>query len=232
MTEYTLKGVKVGLPDWLEGTKIEAKLASGDYEGRESAAALKRIKPGWKVLEIGAGLGYVTTICAQAAGAENVTSLEANPQMLDQIRDTLARNGQENVNLWHGAVVGDSHDGDTVAFRAGALFWGGGLVADGRSEKDMVEVPATRISDLLAIVQPDFVMMDVEGAEQHLFEQDWPKCVRHVVMEIHMAKYPKHVLQKMVDCMSRSGMTYDPATSSGRTLGFMRVRKPKPEAST
>ncbi|MFY0660152.1 MAG: FkbM family methyltransferase [Shimia sp.] len=231
MTEYTLKGVKVGLPEWLKDTKIEAKLASGDYEGRESTAALKRIKPGWKVLEIGAGLGYVTTICAQAAGAENVTSLEANPQMLDQIRDTLARNGQKNVNLWHGAVVGDSHVGDTVAFRAGALFWGGGLVADGRSEKDMVEVPATRISDLLAIVQPDFVMMDVEGAEQHLFEQDWPKCVRHVVMEIHMAKYPKHVLKHMVDCMSRSGLTYDPATSSGRTLGFMRVRPPKPEAT-
>ncbi len=223
MTEYTLKGVKVGLPHWLKDTKIEAKLAAGNYESRESDAALKRIKPGWKVLEIGAGLGYVSTICAQLAGAENVTSLEANPQMLDQIRDTLARNGQEKVNLWHGAVVGDGHDGDTVAFRAGALFWGGGLVEDGRSEKGMIEVPAVSISDLLTIVQPRFVIMDIEGAEQHLFDSPWPKCVRHVVMEIHMSKYPRHVLQKMVDCMSRSGLTYDPATSSGRTLGFMRV---------
>ncbi|TCL08761.1 FkbM family methyltransferase [Shimia isoporae] len=227
MTVYTLKGIEVGIPDWLKDTRIEAKLASGDYENKESEAALKRIKKGWRVLEIGAGLGYVSSICAQTAGAENVMSVEANPKMLDPIRANLDRNGQKGVNLVHGAVVGDSHSSETVKFRAGALFWGGGLVEEGASPDDMVEVPALPIGHLLAIHQPQFVMMDIEGGEQFLFDEKWPKCVRHVVLELHQSKYPRKVIKKIVDCMSRSGLTYDPSTSSGRTLGFMRVGKVK-----
>ncbi|MGR3650114.1 MAG: FkbM family methyltransferase [Shimia sp.] len=227
MTVYTLKGIEVGIPDWLTDTQIAAKLASGDYENKESAAALQRIKKGWRVLEIGAGLGYVSAICAQAAGAENVMSVEANPKMLDPIRANLARNGQSDVTLVHGAVVGNAHDAETVKFRAGALFWGGGLVEEGTSPEDMVEVPAVPIGHLLAIHEPQFVMMDIEGGEQFLFEEKWPKCVRHVVLELHLSKYPRKVVKKIVDCMSRSGMTYDPGTSSGRTLGFMRVGRVK-----
>ncbi|MGR3712990.1 MAG: FkbM family methyltransferase [Shimia sp.] len=225
MAVYTLKGIEIETPDWLGGTGIAEKLASGDYEYKESEAALKRIKPGWRVLEIGAGLGYVSAICAQAAGAENVVSVEANPKMLDVIRANLERNGQGGVSLMHGAVVGDAHMSETVKFQAGALFWGGSLVEEGKSPDDMVEVPALPIGHLLAIHQPYFVMMDIEGGEQFLFDQKWPKCVRHVVLEIHLSKYPRKVLKKIVDCMSRSGLTYDPATSSGRTLGFMRVGK-------
>ncbi|MCP4822236.1 MAG: FkbM family methyltransferase [Shimia sp.] len=227
MTVYTLKGIEVGIPDWLKDTRIEAKLASGDYENKESAAALRRVKQGWRVLEIGAGLGYVSSICAQAAGAENVMSVEANPKMLDPIRANLARNGQDGVTLVHGAVVGDAHKEESVTFRAGALFWGGSLVEKDSSFDDLVEVPAVPIGHLLAIHEPHFVMMDIEGGEQFLFDEKWPKCVRHVVLELHLSKYPRKTLKKIVDCMSRSGLTYDPATSSGRTLGFMRVGKVK-----
>lgn len=227
MTVYTLKGIEVGIPDWLKDTRIEAKLASGDYENKESAAAQVRIKKGWRVLEIGAGLGYVSSICAQQAGAENVMSVEANPKMLDVVRANLERNGQGGVTLVHGAVVGDQHEEESVKFRAGTLFWGGSLVEEGKSPDDMVEVPAVPIGHLLAIHQPEFVMMDIEGGEQFLFDETWPKCVRHVVLELHQSKYPRKVIKKIVDCMSRSGLTYDPATSSGRTLGFMRVGKVK-----
>ncbi|WP_093321892.1 FkbM family methyltransferase [Shimia haliotis] len=227
MTVYTLKGIEIDIPDWLRDTRIEEKLTSGDYENKESNAALKRIKKGWRVLEIGAGLGYVSAICGQAAGAENVMSVEANPRMLEPIRQNLQRNGQGDVTLVHGAVVGDAHLTESVAFRAGSLFWGGALVEEGKAPDDLVEVPAVPIGHLLAIHQPHFVMMDIEGGEQFLFDKKWPKCVRHVVLEVHLSKYPRKVLKKIVDCMSRSGLTYDPATSSGRTLGFMRVGKVK-----
>ncbi|MEP2534224.1 FkbM family methyltransferase [Shimia sp.] len=225
MAVYLHKGIDIGLPDWLIGTAIEGKIASGEYENKESEAALKRVRKGWTVLELGAGLGFVSSICASVAGAENVISVEANPRMLDPVRANLNRNGFDEVTLLHGAVVGDDHESETVRFRAGSLFWGGSIVEEGKSHDDMVEVPALPLTHLLAIYEPKFVMMDIEGAEQYLFDRPWPRCVKHVVMEIHPSRYPQKVIRKIVDCMSKSGLTYDPVMSSGRTLGFMRVAK-------
>ncbi|MGH1466496.1 MAG: FkbM family methyltransferase [Cognatishimia sp.] len=223
MTLHILDGVRLELPEWLQGTAIEEKIVSGSYEGHEAHAARQRIRPGMRVLEIGAGLGFVSTICAQKAGAENVMSVEANPRMLDPLQNNLRLNGQQAATVMHGAVVGDAHADLVVNFRAGTLFWGGSIVAEGQSRKDMVSVPALHIGALLEMHRPRFVMLDVEGAEAALFQRPLPKFVRFVVLELHPKKYPNTTVKQIVDCMSASGLTYDPVSSRGRTLGFMRV---------
>ncbi len=223
MSVYTLEGIELELPEALRGTAIERKVAEGSYEATEAQAARMRIKPGMRVLEVGAGLGYVSSVCAQMAGAENVVSLEANPQMVGAARANLLRNGFAAVTLEHGAVVGDAHHDEVVNFRAGSLFWGGATLPAGVEHEDMVTVPALRIRPLLMELRPRFVMLDVEGGEADLFKEPWPAFVKFVVLELHPKKYSRMVIKEIVDCMSNSGLTYDPLTSRGRTLGFMRV---------
>lgn len=223
MSVYTLEEIQIELPDWLQGTAIERKIAAGEYEGHEANAARKRIKLGMRVLEVGAGLGYVSSVCAQMAGAENVVSVEANPQMLTPLQSNLARNGYADVRVMHGAIVGNGHHEDNVNFRAGGLFWGGATLPNGVSREDMVSVPALRIRPLLMAIRPRFVMLDVEGGEADLFKKPWPPFVKFVVLELHPKKYATSVIKEIVDCMSETGLTYDPVTSRGRTLGFMRV---------
>lgn len=223
MRVFTINDIEIELPDWLEGTAIETKLASGDYEGHEAHAALQRIKPGMRVLEVGAGLGYVSSICAKLAGPAAVVSVEANPRMVEAAKATLKRNGFEEVLLEHGAVVGNGHHDAMVNFRAGTLFWGGATLPNGVEKEDMVSVPALRIRPLLMEFRPRFVMLDVEGGEADLFKKPWPPFVKFVVLELHPSKYDTSVIKEIVDCMSETGLTYDPVTSRGRTLGFRRV---------
>ncbi|UZD89608.1 FkbM family methyltransferase [Cognatishimia activa] len=223
MTVYTLHDIQIEVPDWLQGTAIERKIASGDYEGQEAHAARMRVKPGMQVLEVGAGLGYVSSVCAKMAGPANVVSLEANPKMISAARANLMRNGCGDVLLEHGAVVGNGHHLETVNFRAGGLFWGGSTLSVGEKRQDMISVPAYRIRPLLMEVRPRFVMLDVEGGEADLFKKPWPSFVRFVVLELHPKKYENTTIKEIVDCMSESGLTYDPVTSRGRTLGFMRA---------
>lgn len=223
MTVYTLEGIEIELPDFLLGTAIERKIAAGTYESFESHAARMRIKPGMRVLEVGAGLGYVSSVCAEMAGPENVVSLEANPQMLKPARANLVRNGYGAVTLEHGAAVSSERAGQEVNFRAGRLFWGGAALAEGQEHEDMVAVPALDLHDIMVGWKPRFVMLDVEGGEAELFRRPWPRFVRFVVLELHPRKYASSVIKEIVDCMSASGLTYDPVTSRGRTLGFMRV---------
>lgn len=225
MNTYKLNGITLALPTDFDAPRIKAKLESGDYESAEARAAMVRVKPGQRVLELGAGLGYVTALCARIAGPDNVVSVEANPAMLEVIRANLARNGLDGVELVHGAVTAARDTDKTVPFRAGPAFWGGAVLPLGRKgSRHVVEVPLVQFSELMQGFRPHVVIMDIEGAEADLFDAPWPEHVRAVIMELHPKKYPDTVIAQIIECMARSGLTYDPSTSEGRVLGFRRVR--------
>jgi FkbM family methyltransferase len=223
MAEYEVNGVKLSVPDGMLTDRIAGKLASGGYEGHEARAALMRLRPGQRVLELGSGLGYIAALCAGVTGADNVVTVEANPAMLPVIRANLARNEAGGVTVLHGAVTG-ADDAATVGFQTGTAFWGAHIATADTSPEAVVEVPRLSLPALLAKHRPHVVIMDIEGAEAHLFGAPWPGHVRAVVMELHPGRYPDTVVKSIVDCMSASGMTYDPGPSRGRILCFRKLR--------
>lgn len=227
MAKFQFKDVALEVPDVLLNEKLTQKMATGQYEFHEARAARLRVKPGQRVLELGGGVGYISSICAQITDAANIVTVEANPVMIDVIRHNLDLNGAAAARLVHGAVVGDGADGETLLFRVGRAFWGASIAnaADGDSDTaHLVEVPMICLSVLLESHQPDVVIMDIEGAEKYLFDSPWPRFVNQVLMELHPRQYPDSTIQKIVDCMSQSGLTYDPGASRGALLSFRRVR--------
>ncbi|NIZ14365.1 FkbM family methyltransferase [Phaeobacter sp. HF9A] len=224
MARFDIGGVPLEVPEGFLTPKIAAKLASGGYERSEARAARMRVKPGLRVLELGGGVGYISSICAQITDPANILTLEANPNTLEVIRHNLDLNGATEAQLVHGAVVGPDFEEQTLLFRAAPAFWGSAVAEMGAAEEDLVEVPAIRLTDLFARHRPHVVILDVEGAEQYLFSRRWPRHVRQVIMELHPAKYDNSAIQTMVDCMSKSGLTYDPGCSNGSLIGFRRVK--------
>lgn len=225
MAEYEVEGLNLSVPDSILNDRIAAKLASGGYEADEARAAAMRLRPGQRVLELGAGIGYIASICARITGPQNVTSVEANPGMLPVIRANLERNGFGAVTLLHGAVGGMAGETAPLAFDAAQSFWAARIADETTALDRMVEVPYLGLNDLMTQARPHVVIMDIEGAEQHLFDHPWPDHVRSVMMELHPTRYPDTVIQRIVDCMSVSGLTYDPGPSRGRILCFRRVRE-------
>ena len=224
MAQFEIEGLRLDVPDAHLTARIRAKLASGGYEALEARAALMRLRPGQRVLELGAGTGFIACLCARVAGAENVTTVEANPDLLPVIDGNLVRNGVAGVTVLHGAVGGMEGGTAPLAFDAARSFWAG-HIADATSRAGrVVEVPNLGLGPLLAQARPGLVIMDIEGAEAHLFDAPWPAHVKTVVMELHPARYPDTVIRRIVDCMSASGLTYDPGPSRGRILCFRRVR--------
>jgi len=224
MAEYDIDGLRMVVPDAALNARIAAKLEAGTYEAQEARAAAMRLRAGHRVLELGAGIGYVSAICARAVGAGHVTCVEANPAMLPVIRANLECNGYGAVTLLHGAVTGREGTEAPIAFDGAKTFWAG-RIADGEtSAARRVDVPALGLDGLLHRVRPQVVIMDIEGAEEHLFDAPWPAHVATVMLELHPGRYPDTVVQRIVDCMSASGLTYDPGPSCGRILCFRKVR--------
>ncbi|RBI74127.1 FkbM family methyltransferase [Roseovarius sp. TE539] len=224
MAEFEVNGVTLTVPDDFLTRRISEKLGSGGYEGQEADAVRRRLRPGWRVLELGSGIGYVASVCAGITGAENVVTVEANPDMLPVVRDNLDRNGFKGTHVIHGAVGGRAEPGETVEFENAKAFWGAHIATEDSAGGSFVSVPLLGIADLLKAHRPHMVIMDIEGAEAHLFDAPWPEHVRSVVMELHPGRYPDTVIKAIVDCLSASGLTYDPWPSCGRILGFRRLR--------
>ena len=224
MGEYVVNGVQLVVPDEMLNERVAGKLESATYEAHEAHAAQMRLRPGMRVLELGSGVGYIASICAGVAGPENVVTVEANPAMLPVIRANLDRNGNEATRLIHGAVTGLDGEQGEIAFDPKKVFWAGRIADEDTDPEKLVQVPMLPLSGLLNDYRPHLVIMDVEGAERHLFGAPWPEHVRAVMMELHPNQYPDRVIKQIVDCMSASGLTYDPGPSRGRILCFRRLR--------
>jgi 16S rRNA A1518/A1519 N6-dimethyltransferase RsmA/KsgA/DIM1 with predicted DNA glycosylase/AP lyase activity len=105
--------VDIHLPPTVTAPLVNQKLRDGTYEADEANAAERCVKDGFRVLELGAGIGYVTAICARRTAPENVLAVEANPALIPVIEDTLARNGAGAATVLHGAVVPRAAEGET-----------------------------------------------------------------------------------------------------------------------
>jgi FkbM family methyltransferase len=224
VAEFEIEGLRLDVPDIHLNDRIRSRLASGGYEGHEARAALMRLRAGQRVLELGSGIGFIACLCARVAGAENVATVEANPALLPVIAGNLVRNGAGDVTLLHGAVAGMEGGAAPLSFDPARSFWAGHIADAASAEERLVEVPHLGLRDLMARVRPGLVIMDIEGAEAHLFDALWPAHVRNVMMELHPGRYSDTVIRRIVDCMSASGLTYDPGPSRGRILCFRRVR--------
>ncbi|WP_294609392.1 FkbM family methyltransferase [uncultured Roseovarius sp.] len=224
MAEFEIDGIRLNVPDEMLNPKLTGKLSTGGYEAHEAHAARMRLREGQRVLELGSGIGYIASVCSSITGPENVTTVEGNPDMLPVIRGNLERNGFAAVTVLHGAVGGMKSTPDPIEFDTKKTFWAARLADMDSAPDAVVSVPHLGLGDLLKACRPHVVNMDIEGAEEHLFDAPWPAYNRAVMLELHPGRYSDVVIKRIVDCMSDSGLTYDPGSSRGRILGFRRVR--------
>ena len=220
MQDFQINGVTLNLPQDILTPGIAQKLLDGTYEGDEARSVDRCVRDGFRVLDLGSGIGYVAALCAQRTAPENVLTVEANPALLPVIEANLAANGAAGATVLHGAVTGSAAPGATASFNIAPGFTGSSLKGHGKTK---VEVPLIPIGDLIQTHRPHVVLMDVEGAEADLFHSPWTCPLRFFVLELHPKKYPPRVIKRIVDFMSAMNMTYDPVVSRGKVLGFRKV---------
>lgn len=121
----------------------------GTYERRCAEFIAAQIRPGATVFDVGANVGYYTLLMARRAG--RVFAFEPNPRNVGYLRQHLALNGITNAEVVEAAVS------DKTGL---AHFSGDG--ATGRLSSTGHGVKTVTLDDYPT---PDFVKMDIEGAE-------------------------------------------------------------------
>jgi FkbM family methyltransferase len=221
MRSFTLRGLTLCLPEAALKGNLERALSSGRYENQEADALLLHLRPGDRLLDLGAGLGFICALAAGVLGEGAVFGVEPGPETVKLARRNLAANGFPGVKLMRGAVVGEG-EGE-VEFGQRPAFWASALKGpEGWPENAaVIRVPARPIGKLLARFAPTVISCDIEGGELDVLTRALPG-VRLVVVETHPLVYGPEGVERITLALVAQGFAAA-AGAKRDTLVFRRV---------
>ncbi|MDM7256070.1 MAG: FkbM family methyltransferase [Paracoccus sp. (in: a-proteobacteria)] len=187
--QFIVDGMVLEIPVWGMTPFMRNRLERGQYEGQERQLTREFLRPGDKVLDLGAGAGLVASLAASIVGPENVTAVEANPAMHPFLRRNLRRNGAQAVRTIKGAVAGPRVTEKEVTLNLEAGFWASSILRASQNARGAVTVPVKRFDRLLRATGASVVIMDIEGAEDDILTRSLPAQLRLLIVEMHPDVY-------------------------------------------
>lgn len=200
---------------------IKHAIESGYFEAEEAAQLPHIVEPDDIVLDIGAGIGFISTLIARRA--ERVISVEANPDLLPFMAELHRVNGVKNAMRLN-VVLGET-DAGTATFYQRADFWMGSLAEGPNPYRSEVKVPCLGLNSLLERERVSLIVCDIEGAESFLFAHAELCCVDRVYLELHDHITGLKGVAAVFSAMAARGFAYDPRYSNGAIVLFRRVEE-------
>lgn len=148
--------------------KILDSLVENRYEVTELRYSLPEIKEGDNILELGAGIGFISSSVLKNNKVKSYTAIEANPLLIDVINKTHCLNDITDCEVIN-AVVTDSHQ-EKIPFYLRENFWGSSFSPGGHYSEAMVNTVS--FSKLLLEKNITFLICDIEGAEHEILRTD------------------------------------------------------------
>lgn len=211
----THRGVRLQLDPWWATPPLRQAIYEGFYEVAEYNVLAGTLKPGDRYLELGGGIGFLTTRACQLIGAESVFSYEANPQLVQVIARTAGANGFHPTV--QNAVLGDTDA--PVDFFIHDDFWTSSLQETLQTRR--VEVPGRSFQAELEKIRPTYLMVDIEGGEIELLGNSaLPDHVRAICMEVHPGAAGENATRDLLVKLMREGFSLDLA-ASGASVAFL-----------
>jgi FkbM family methyltransferase len=198
--------------------RVRTLLRQDAYEAKEATAVQKLIKAQDVVMELGAGIGFMSTLVATKTPAKSVHSFEANPQLMPYIAQVHALNKVKNAHVTNAVL--DDKDG-SAPFYIRKNFLASSL--DPMEDSDdctKVEVPTRDVNAVIKALQPTVLICDIEGAEVDLIPKMDLSSLRAVVIETHPQWIGKDGIQKIFRCMDAAGLVFFPRWSHGKVAVF------------
>ena len=151
------------------------------YERAERILLRNIVQPGDCVLEIGAGIGFIGLLSAKLAGSSGrVVSYEANPALRPLIEANYTKNSLR-PELRMRAI---SIDGQPVELHVNKSLLSSSFFS--REETQSIQkIESDALQTVLGELNPDVLVMDVEGAEIDLLSACDLSAIRSILVELH-----------------------------------------------
>lgn len=219
--ELHYRGLRIPVVNPPISRKIFQQLWRKDYEQPEISAIMRLLHDGDRVLELGSGLGIVSSLTARARPDVKVRSYEGNPDLLPFIAQVHAKNGIKNVEV-RNEILMPNPSAPTMEFLTHRSFAESSVLDHGAVTK-RVQVPCTDINGVIAEFRPDVFVCDIEGGEELLFDGMDLRGVRVLVIELHPVVISRMAVKRIFDTCAAAGLYPRVEYSSAQVVAFERV---------
>lgn len=177
----TVDGIRMRIDPRMSAFQVK-KLLSGRHTRHERQLVIERLEPDDIVMELGGGIGMLSTACALKIGGDRVHSYEANPTMESLIRDNYALNQvNPNINM---CMLGRTSS--TCTFHVSEHFArSSAYKLTDQGTTTAYEVPVKPLNDEIRRIKPTVLIMDVQGSEGELLSFADLSTVRLLLVEVH-----------------------------------------------
>lgn len=204
---------------------IQNAFDHGYYELEELNQIDQIVQNGEIILEIGGGIGLISTLCARHTSTKSVTSYEANPNLVDYMKKVHKLNNVE-VDVIN-AVLLPFPSAAEVDFYIRQDFWASSLNSEPWGYEKSVKVKTLDFQLELDRIKPSMLIVDIEGGEIELFSNINLDIVNKVFIEIHQDVLGRSGVKRIFDEMSARGFHYDQWHSSGSVILFSHIDRDK-----
>ena len=216
------RGLKIPKHPQVTRGRVRGAIKQDAYERKECDAVMRVVREGDVVLELGGGIGYMSTLLSVRQKAARVISYEANPGLIPYIRSVHEANDVTNVDLRNALLSPEA--GDPVPFYVRRNFLASSMdrAADPDSVIEEVSIMKHAIGPVIEAEKPTVLVCDIEGAEADLLPAgDW-SGLRAAVIELHPQWIGQSGVQAVFDAMQRAGLTYYPKASEAKVVTFRK----------
>lgn len=166
-----------------------------------------RIQDGWKVVDLGAGLGDFTISVAKRHLRSQVYAYEPLPESFELLQENLLLNKIQNAKTFLyavGAQTGSLYLRAVSAEGVQATT----VPKSGRPQKDAIEVPSVTLDQVFAelkLSECDYLKVDCEGAEYEIFFHTQPSTlqkIKQICLEYHdgVTSFSHNDLVRFFEC--------------------------------
>ncbi|MFM8992346.1 MAG: FkbM family methyltransferase, partial [Alphaproteobacteria bacterium] len=155
-------GFRIVVPSDIGAISTYTFLEQEDWFEDEAELVRRLARPGFRMLDIGANVGFYSLAAAAASGGDaRIAAFEPTPEVAALLRASIAQNGFPGIVV-HEVALGEREG--TLVLSRGADSALNRIVADGEGARVPIRTldEVAEHEDLRGI---DFVKIDVEGAE-------------------------------------------------------------------
>jgi FkbM family methyltransferase len=191
-------------------------ILNGQYEISEIEIVKKYLSKEDIVLEIGTGLGFVSTFCAKIIGDSNVYTFEANPLNVSVAAEVFKKN--EVAPILKNALLGDKlgkqkFSVDVKSRLASSIH---------KSNIESTDVECLLLNEEIERIQPSFLVMDIEGAEYEVFKMMEFQSIKKIQVEMHPTILGDKKCNEIFDLLKANGFNAGNNPADGRNHYFFR----------
>jgi FkbM family methyltransferase len=223
MQSLSISGVSVPFEPSVITPNIAQAIETGRFEAEEAAEIPTIVKTGDRVLEIGAGIGFISTLLDREQNVERIIAVEANPALLPYMETLHQANGVTKVTRKNVVLTNETCAAKTFYLRED--FWMGSLASGPNPYVSTVEVPTANFNALISDERISIIVCDVEGAESFIFDDADLTGVDRVYLELHDHITGLKGVQNVFGALAGLGFAYDPRHSKKSVVLFRRVEE-------